>query len=97
VFVPSKSPVKRQPEILGIFCLEKLHIVYMDRGHVSFRVVNVTWIDLDPLAFVLHFLNQFWIASRLVCSFCRAVAGSLSVDTRSAVYSRYNNSPRALP
>jgi hypothetical protein len=25
----------------------------MVRGHVSFRVVNVTWIDLDPLAFVL--------------------------------------------
>jgi hypothetical protein len=28
-------------------------------GHVSFRVVNVTWIDLDFLAFILHFLNQF--------------------------------------
>jgi hypothetical protein len=29
------------------------------RGHVSLRVVNVTWIDLDSLAFILHFLNQF--------------------------------------
>jgi hypothetical protein len=48
-------------------------------GHVSFRVVNVTWIDLHPLAFILHFLNQFWIASRSVCSFCEAMAGSLSV------------------
>jgi hypothetical protein len=28
-------------------------------GHVSLRVVNVTWIDLDSLAFILHFLNQF--------------------------------------
>jgi hypothetical protein len=28
-------------------------------GHVSLRVVNVTWIDLNPLAFILHFLNQF--------------------------------------
>jgi hypothetical protein len=39
--------------------------------------VNVTWIDLDLLAFIIHFLYQFWIASRLVCSFCEAMAGSL--------------------
>jgi hypothetical protein len=45
----------------------------MDRGHVSFRVVNVARINLDPLAFILHFLNLFWIASRLVCSFCDAI------------------------
>jgi hypothetical protein len=50
-------------------------------GHVSLRVVNVTWIDLDPLALILHFLNQSWIASRSVCSFCEAIAGSLSVAT----------------
>jgi hypothetical protein len=43
--------------------------------------VNVTWIDLHSLAFILHFLNQFWIASRLVCSFCEAKVGSLSVAT----------------
>jgi hypothetical protein len=47
--------------------------------HVPFHVVNVSWIDLHPLAFILHFLIQFWIASRLVCSFCEAMAGSLSV------------------
>jgi hypothetical protein len=57
-------------------------IVYMDGGgHVSLSVVNVTWIDLDSLAFILHFLNQFWIASRSVCSFCEAMAGSLSLAT----------------
>jgi hypothetical protein len=28
-------------------------------GHVSLRVVNVTWINLDSLSFILHFLNQF--------------------------------------
>jgi hypothetical protein len=77
-------------------------------------VVNVTWIELDPLAFIPHFLNQFWIASRSVCSFCEVMAGSLSVATtaassakfavvdsgevgKSAVYSRYNNGPGALP
>jgi hypothetical protein len=43
--------------------------------------MNVTWIDLDPLAFILHFLNQFWTASRSVCSFCEAMAGSLSTAT----------------
>jgi hypothetical protein len=29
----------------------------LTRGHVSLPVVNVTWIDLDPLAFIFHFLN----------------------------------------
>jgi hypothetical protein len=85
VFVPGKSPVKMQSEILDIF-LGELHIVYLDQGgwHVSLRVVNMTWIDLNPLAFILHFLNQFWIASRLVCSFCEAMARSLSVATTAA-------------
>jgi hypothetical protein len=52
-----------------------MHIVYMDRGrgHVSLRIVIVTWIDLNSLAFILHFLNQFWIASRSVCSFCECL------------------------
>jgi hypothetical protein len=74
--------------------------------HVSLLVVNVTWIDLDPLAFTL-FLSQFWIASKLGV-LCDAMAGSLSVAStavssakfavadsgevgRSAVSSRYNN------
>jgi hypothetical protein len=47
-------------------------------GHVSLRVANVTWIDLDSLAFILHFLNQSWIASRSVCRFNEAIAGSMS-------------------
>jgi hypothetical protein len=38
-------------------------------------------VDLDLLAFVPHFKNQFWIVSRLVCSLCEAMAGSLSVAT----------------
>jgi hypothetical protein len=47
-------------EILDIFFREELHIVYMARwgwgwGHVSLHVVNVTWVNLDPLAFTLHF------------------------------------------
>jgi hypothetical protein len=50
-------------------------------GHVCLSAENVTWIDLDLLPIILHFLNQFWIASRLVCSFCEAMAGSLSVDS----------------
>jgi uncharacterized membrane protein len=50
-------------------------------GHVFLHVVNITWIDLDSLAFVLHFLNRVWIASRSVCSFCGAIAGSLFIVT----------------
>jgi hypothetical protein len=48
-------------------------------GQVSFRVVNVTWTDLDSLAFILHLFSHFYIVSRLVCSWCEAVPGSLSV------------------
>jgi hypothetical protein len=44
-------------------------------------VVNVTWINLDLLAFILHFLNQFWIARRLVCILCKAMAESLTMVT----------------
>jgi hypothetical protein len=56
----------------------------MDRGQVSLRVVNVTWTDFDALALILHFLNQYWIAARLVCSFCDAMSGSLSVASTAA-------------
>jgi hypothetical protein len=79
--VPGKSPVKVQPKILDIFSGELL-TVYMDReGHVSLHAMNVTWINLDSLAFILDFLSQFWNASRSVCSFCETMAGSLSVAT----------------
>jgi hypothetical protein len=36
---------------------------------------------LGSLSFHSPFLNQFWIASRLVCSLCEAMAGSLSMAT----------------
>jgi hypothetical protein len=66
-----------QPEILDILYGE-LHIVYVDRvGGVFFVVVVV----VKPLAFVLHFLNLFWNASRLVCSLCDAMAGSLPMTS----------------
>jgi hypothetical protein len=45
VFVPGKSPIKVQSEMLDIF-LGELYTVYMDRGRVYLRVVNVrglTW------------------------------------------------------
>jgi hypothetical protein len=32
ILVPGKSSVKMQPEILDIFCLRKLYIIYVDRG-----------------------------------------------------------------
>jgi hypothetical protein len=36
-------------------------------------------VDLDPLAFILHFASQLSIASKLVCSLLEAMGGSLSV------------------
>jgi hypothetical protein len=74
---------------LDIWLLLPGAVVYCLYGrggrHVSFYVVNVTLANLDPLAFVLHFLSQYWIAARLICSFCEAMAGSLSVASAAAV------------
>jgi hypothetical protein len=41
--------------------------------------MNVMCVDLEPLAFLLHFASQLYIASKLVCSLREAMAGSLSV------------------
>jgi hypothetical protein len=49
------------------------------RGQVSLRMVNVTWANLDPLAFIVNFFNHFWIGSVLTCSFCETIIGPLSV------------------
>jgi hypothetical protein len=81
VFVPGKSPVQAQSEILDILIFRKLKIVYAEwrgGGRIPLRVVIVTWIDLDPFAFNLN-VNQFCIEAGLVCSFCESMAESLSV------------------
>jgi hypothetical protein len=54
-FGPVKSCVKIHSEILDIFLVDLLHVVYMDEGHVYLRVVSMTWMGLDPLAFILQF------------------------------------------
>jgi hypothetical protein len=46
---------------------------------VPLRVVNVMCVELDPLAFILHFASKLCIASKLVCSLLEAMSGSLSV------------------
>jgi hypothetical protein len=69
MFVPGKSFVKVQREILDIFFM-------------GARLSSCGQCDVGRLGFVsfyFPFLNQFWIAARLVCSFCEAMAGSLSV------------------
>jgi hypothetical protein len=50
-------------------------------GHVSRRVVKVTWTDLVSLALIRQSFSQDWIARREVWSFWEAVSGSLSVAT----------------
>jgi hypothetical protein len=80
VFVPGKSPVKVQPEILVIFYLE-LHVVYMD-WWACFCISLHGEYDMDrlnPLAFILHFLNKYWISAGLTYSFCETMTGSLSL------------------
>jgi hypothetical protein len=45
-------------------------------------------VDLDPLAFILHFASQLCIASKLVCSLFEAMAGSLSVAITAVSYAK---------
>jgi hypothetical protein len=80
VFVPGKSPVRVQPNILDI-CLGELQHVgarcVFGPGEGA-RLFSCGECDVDKLgsvSFHFSFLNQFWIATRLVCSFFEAMAG----------------------
>jgi hypothetical protein len=55
-----------------------LDIIYVNQRTHVFAAGEC---DLDSLAFILHILSHFWIASRLVCSLRDAMVGSLSVAT----------------
>jgi hypothetical protein len=67
-----------QPEILDIF-LGELYIVYMGQG-AHFCLCGECDVDhLGSAGFYLPFFNEFWIADKLVCCFCEAMALSLSV------------------
>jgi hypothetical protein len=78
VFVSGKSPVKVHPEILDIFFLGELHIIYMDLG------AHFSWCgecDTDRLrsvSFHSPFLSHFWIVARLVFSVCEAYLDHLA-------------------
>jgi hypothetical protein len=46
-------------------------------GHIPLRQCGAD--RLGPVSFYSPFFNKFWIVPRLVCSFCEAMAGTLSV------------------
>jgi hypothetical protein len=69
-----------QPEILNIF-LGELHIVYVDRAGRFSSCGECDMGRLCSVSLYYPFLDQFWIASRLVCSLCEAMAGSLPVSS----------------
>jgi hypothetical protein len=85
VLARGKSPIEEQPKILDIF-FEELHVIIMGSGGGggSLRTMIVTWADLDPFAFILQFLYQFWIAAKLVSDFCEAISGSLPGNSTAA-------------
>jgi hypothetical protein len=47
-------------------------------------------VDLDPLAFILHFASQLCIASKLVCSLLEGMGGSLSVAITGLISMNFN-------
>jgi hypothetical protein len=57
-------------------------------GHVCLHVVDVMRVDFDPLAFILHFINQSLIAGKVLCSLCKAMARTLSVATAAILPAR---------
>jgi hypothetical protein len=69
VFAPDKSPVEFHSEILDILLLRKVYAFYVDWGQSSLRVVNVTWTDLDSLAFVLN-LGSFAVPVKHCLGHC---------------------------
>jgi hypothetical protein len=75
---PGMSPFEVLTWIFDVL-LRRLYVVLWNGEQVFFYVVNVTWTGLNSLAFMPHVFNHFCIASRLVCSFCEAMPGSLSV------------------
>jgi hypothetical protein len=79
VFVPSKSPVKVQPELLDIFFfLADLYVVYTDRGGGKAHFSSCGECDmgrLGSISFYSPLFKDFWIPARLLCSFCEEMAG----------------------
>jgi hypothetical protein len=59
----------------------ELYVVYMDRVSTFPFVCECDVDRLGSVSFYSPFLNHFWVAVLLVCSFCEAMAGSLSVDS----------------
>jgi hypothetical protein len=59
----------------------ELYIVYMDRGSL-FLSCSECYVDRRRFfGFHYLFLNQFWFASRIVCSLCVAMVVLLSAAT----------------
>jgi hypothetical protein len=78
VFETGKFPVKIEHKILDIFWGE-LQVFYIGQ-EARFSLCGERDMDqLGFISFISPFLNQFWISARLVCTFCEAMAGSLSV------------------
>jgi hypothetical protein len=59
VFVAGKSPVKVYFKILDIIILGELHIAYMGLGACFSSCSECYVIDLDSLAFILHFYKLY--------------------------------------
>jgi hypothetical protein len=60
VFAPGKSPVEVQPEMFDIMLMRKVYLVYVDWERNYLRVVKVTLVVLDSLAFIFHSSKHFW-------------------------------------
>jgi hypothetical protein len=66
-------------KIHDILLLRKITLSVSTRRQFYLCTNNVVQTALDSLAYILHFFNNFWTASRLVCSLCEAMPGSLAV------------------
>jgi hypothetical protein len=81
-------PVKVKPEILDTIYFGEVARYLYGPGRARFSLYGECNVDRLASFPFYSFLNQFWIVSRLICGFCEAMAGSLSVATTAASSSK---------
>jgi hypothetical protein len=72
---PVELAVKDEAEILCLVFLLDGRVVQLNRGHLSFRSVNVVWMDFISLTLNFHLLSHFSISMRWSCKLVVAVVG----------------------
>ena len=76
VFTPCQSTIQVDAKVFDFIRLVKRVMLFnVTAGQEYFFRVNVTWIDLDSLAFIRQVFSHVWTLSRLLCNRNEATIG----------------------